>query len=39
MKMKHFLTVEAETITNEVDSADFFVKAQAFIDLMRSKSK
>lgn len=39
MKMKHFLTVEAETITNEVGSADFFVKAQAFIDLMRSKSK
>ena len=35
MKMKHFLSVNGEKVTNEVDSSDFFEKAQAFIDEMR----
>lgn len=39
MKMKRFLSVEPEMITNEVDSSDFFAKAQAFIDSMRSKTQ
>ncbi len=37
IKMKHFLTVKAESITNEVNSYDFFVKAQEFIDETRAK--
>ena len=37
MKMKHFLSVESEIVTNEVNSSDFFTKAQAFIDAMRRK--
>lgn len=37
MKMKHFLPVKAESVTNEVDSDDFFERAQAFINDMRSK--
>lgn len=37
MKMKHYLSVQSEVITNEVNSADFFDKAQAFIEEMRNK--
>ena len=32
MKMKHYLSVNAESVTNEVNSEDFFTKAQGFID-------
>lgn len=37
MKMKHYLSVKGLTITNEVDSYDFFLRAQEFIDEMRNK--
>ena len=37
MKMKHYLSVSSEIITNEVNSVDFFVKAQEFIEEMRNK--
>lgn len=37
MKMKHFLSVKAENLTSEVDSDDFFDKAQTFINEMRNK--
>ena len=32
MKMKHYLSVLAEIVTNEVNSSDFFEKAQEFIE-------
>ena len=32
--MKHFLKVKGENVTNEVESSDFFVKAQEFIASM-----
>jgi hypothetical protein len=32
IKMKHFLIVNKTSITNEVDSTDFFQKAQVFVD-------
>ena len=35
IKMKHYLTVKALSLTHEVDSTDFFEKAQAFIDETR----
>lgn len=38
MKMKHFLSVKTENLTSEVDSDDFFDRAQTFIDEMRNKS-
>lgn len=38
MKMKHYLSVTAEAITNEVDSSDFFSKAQEFIEETRNKT-
>ena len=31
IKMKHYLSVECEEVTNEVKSSDFFTKAQEFI--------
>ncbi|WP_122641504.1 hypothetical protein [Luxibacter massiliensis] len=37
MKMKHYLSVKAESVTNEVNSEDFFTKAQGFIDETRNK--
>ena len=37
MKMKHYLSVLAEIVTNEVNSADFFKKAQEFIEETREK--
>lgn len=37
MKMKHYLSVKAEAVTNEVNSKDFFIKAQGFIDETRNK--
>ena len=37
MKMKHYLSVCSEIVTNEVNSVDFFVKAQEFIEEMRNK--
>lgn len=37
MKMKHYLSVTAEAITNEVNSSDFFNKAQDFIEETRTK--
>ena len=37
MKMKHYLSVQSEAITKEVNSADFFNKAQAFIEETRNK--
>lgn len=37
MKMKHYLSVQAESVTNEVNSADFFARAQEFIVEMRNK--
>lgn len=37
MKMKHCLSVHAENVTNEVNSKDFFDKAQAFIDETRGR--
>ena len=39
MKMKHYLLVLAETITNEVNSLDFFEKAQEFIEETRVDGK
>ena len=36
LKMKHYLSVKGLTITNEVDSYDFFLRAQEFIDEMRN---
>lgn len=38
MKMKHYLSVVAEDITNEVNSTDFFVKAQEFIEETRNRT-
>lgn len=38
MKMKHYLAVLAEAVTNEVNSSDFFGKAQVFIEEMRNKT-
>lgn len=35
IKMKHYLVVKLTSITNEVDSYDFFKQAQAFIDETR----
>ena len=35
IKMKHYLTVEAEGLTNEVCSSELFNKAQTFIDETR----
>lgn len=37
MKMKHYLSVSAEKVTNEVSSSDFFKKAQEFIEETRDK--
>lgn len=37
MKMKHYLSVKGLAVTNEVDSYDFFSRAQEFIDETRSK--
>ena len=37
MKMKHYLAVKGLAVTNEVDSYDFFSRAQEFIDETRSK--
>ena len=37
MKMKHFLSVLAEAVTNEVNSSDFFGRAQEFIEETRNK--
>ena len=37
MRMKHYLTVNKETLTKEVDSKDFFIQAQVFITEMRKK--
>lgn len=37
MKMKHYLSVKAESVTNEVNSEDFFTKAQGFIDETRTQ--
>lgn len=37
MKMKHYLSVQSEVITKEVNSVDFFNKAQAFIEETRNK--
>lgn len=37
MKMKHYLSVSAEMVTNEVNSSDFFEKAQEFIEETRDK--
>lgn len=37
MKMKHYLSIKAEIVTNEVNSDDFFVKAQEFMDETRNK--
>lgn len=37
MKMKHYLSVCSEVVTNEVNSIDFFDKAQTFIEEMRNK--
>lgn len=37
MKMKHYLSVSAEIVTNEVSSSDFFEKAQEFIEETRDK--
>ena len=38
MKMKHYLSVLAEAVTNEVNSSDFFGKAQEFIEETRNKT-
>ena len=38
MKMKHYLSVMSEAITNEVNSSDFFEKAQEFIEETRNKA-
>ena len=37
MRMKHYLLVAAESVTNEVNSLDFFGKAQEFIEESRNK--
>lgn len=37
MKMKHYLSVKGVAVTNEVDSYDFFSRAQEFIDETRNK--
>ena len=37
IKMKHYLSVKAESVTNEVNSEDFFTKAQGFIDETRTQ--
>ena len=37
MKMKHYLSVKWLAVTNEVDSYDFFSRAQEFIDETRNK--
>ena len=37
MKMKHYLSVKAESVTNEVNSEDFFTKAQGFKDETRTQ--
>lgn len=37
MRMKHYLTVNKEILTKEVDSKDFFIQAQVFITEMRKK--
>lgn len=37
IKMKHYLSVKAESVTYEVNSEDFFTKAQGFIDETRNK--
>lgn len=37
MKMKHYLSVKGLAVTNEVDSYDFFSRAQEFIDETRNK--
>lgn len=37
MKMKHYLSVLSETVTSEVNSSDFFKKAQEFIEETGSK--
>ena len=37
MKMKHYLSVAAEAVTNEVNSLDFFRKSQEFIEETRNK--
>lgn len=36
IKMKHYLNIRCMNITNEVDSSDFFDKAQHFIDKVRN---
>jgi len=36
--MKHYLSVAAETVTNEVNSFDLFLKAQEFIEETRNKA-
>ncbi len=38
MKMKHYLSVVAEAVTNEVNSSDSFGKAQEFIEETRNKT-
>ena len=38
MKMKHYLSVAAEAITNEVSSSDFFGKAQEFMEETRNRT-
>lgn len=35
IKMKHYLRVKIQSVTNEVESVDFFDQSQAFIDVMR----
>ena len=35
IKMKHYLIVKIQSVTNEVESVDFFDQSQAFIDGMR----
>ena len=35
VKMKNFISVNRQNITNEVDSCDFFEKAQEFIEMSR----
>ena len=35
IKMKHYLRVKIQSVTNEVESVDFFDQSQAFIDGMR----
>ena len=35
IKMKHYISVNAVSLTNEVESEDFFDKAQEFINETR----